>query len=121
MRTDELIDTLASDAASAASVSPQRRLALVGALGALAAEAIDNAVRHAFPTGHEGRVWVKLAADGDALILSVRDNGFGIPDPQPGHDGGRRLIDLLARRLGGRARMGSVLFGGGLVTAHCHR
>ncbi len=87
------------------------------ALGAVACEAVDNALTHAFPSGGDGRIWVRLVEERGRTLLTVRDSGLGIDDLAHGaHAGGARMIDLLAGRLGGYARLGSAPFGGGLVT-----
>ncbi|WP_296600661.1 ATP-binding protein [Phenylobacterium sp.] len=87
------------------------------ALGAVACEAVDNALNHAFPSGGEGRIWVRLVEERGRTLLTVRDSGLGIDDLAHGaHAGGARMIDLLAGSLGGYARLGSAPFGGGLVT-----
>ena len=46
----------------------------------------------------------------------VRDNGVGMPDSAGGPDSGRGLIEALARKLGGYARLGSATFGGAAVS-----
>lgn len=63
----------------------------------IAQEAITNAVRHAGAR----RVAVRFERDGDALRLSVQDDGHGIagwPSPRAGH--GLRNMQARARRLG---------------------
>lgn len=71
-------------------------------LGLIVNEAATNSVKHAF--GAEGgRISVKLASGvgyGEAR-LTVADNGRGIMNPRP--DGsGQRLIEALARQIGGK-------------------
>ncbi len=72
---------------------------------ALAAnEAATNACKHAFPDGRAGEIEVRLergAADG-ALVLSVRDDGVGLPAQAPREGGGLglELIRGLARKAG---------------------
>ena len=78
-------------------VSPERRLELTveGDPGQLRAEVatplavaltelLQNAVEHGFPDGwtsdRPGRVVVSLANDGSELVVTVRDNGAGLPD-----------------------------------------
>lgn len=92
---------------------PVRELA---PLGIIVCEAITNAVKHAFPMGREGSIWIRLAADGDRRRLTVRDSGLGISDLPGELTGGAWLIEALAHGLGGYARLGSAQFGGGLVT-----
>lgn len=85
-------------------------------MGAIVSEAISNAVRHAFPDGREGDVWVRLTEAEGRATLVVRDNGVGMPDPGSEPHPGRNLIERLARQLGGYARLGSANFGGAEVT-----
>jgi signal transduction histidine kinase len=46
-------------------------------LCAAAAAAVDNARRHA---GAQARVWVAVEDDGAEIVVTVRDDGVGIPD-----------------------------------------
>lgn len=92
---------------------PVRELAT---LGIIVSEAIANALKHAFPTGRNGSVWVRLALDGARWRLTVRDSGLGISDLTGEQRGGAWLIGALAQSLGGYARLGSAQFEGGLVT-----
>lgn len=85
-------------------------------VGMIVSEAISNALKHAFPPGLEGQVWVRLSEAEGRVTLTVRDNGIGMPDLPPDRIRGRGLIDALARQLGGYARLGSSPFGGALVS-----
>jgi PAS domain S-box-containing protein len=49
--------------------------------GLLANEIISNALKHAFPEGRKGTIFIRLTRDGEGLIvLSIRDDGIGLPD-----------------------------------------
>lgn len=75
-------------------------------LALLANEVLSNACKHAFPSGGEGRIIVRLRADGDRARFSVEDNGVGLPSDfaiRRESYLGIRIIDSLARQLGGRA------------------
>jgi two-component sensor histidine kinase len=49
--------------------------------GLVVNELISNALKHAFPRGQSGQVSVNLRKEsGDQVVLSVSDNGVGIPD-----------------------------------------
>lgn len=85
-------------------------------IGMVVSEAVSNAIEHAFPAGRDGRIWVRLAAEGERLRLTIRDDGIGMPDLTPERVSGRGLIDMVAEQLGGYARLGSAPFGGALVT-----
>ena len=78
-------------------------------------EAIANAMRHAYPLGSDGKVWVRLHGQG-RLTLSVRDMGRGVPHfedrPHPGID----AIKSCAHDLGGFARVDNRNYGGAEVT-----
>lgn len=66
-------------------------------LVAVVREAVTNVVRHAEAT----RVEVALTVDDDELVLSVTDDGVGLPDERgPGGNGLRNLAER-AERLGG--------------------
>ncbi len=88
----------------------------LAALGLIAAEAISNALRYAFPAGRDGHIWIRLVRDEGRIKITVRDDGIGMPDLPPDPQSGRGVIDALARHLGGYARLGSAPFGGALVT-----
>ncbi len=83
----------------------------------ITSEAIAYALQHAFPEGRHGHIWVKLAEKEGRLVLTVRDDGIGMPDDLPEEpSNGFGAIQALARQLGGYARIGSAPFGGGLVS-----
>lgn len=49
-------------------------------IGLIVNELVSNSLKHAFPAGRVGRVLVRLQrASGDLCILSVEDNGIGLP------------------------------------------
>ncbi len=85
-------------------------------LGMIVSEAISNALKHAFPAGRPGHVWIRLAEDDGRISLTVRDDGIGIADMTADRMSGRGLIEALAKQLHGYARLGSAPFGGGLVS-----
>lgn len=101
----------------AVNCDPSLRLpaSQLGSLGAIVGEAVGNALRHAFPAGRAGQVWVDLTQDHDRIDLRIRDNGPGIPDQDAEPNSGRGRIHALAHDLGGYARLGSLQFGGGEV------
>lgn len=88
-------------------------------IGMIVSEAISNALKYAFPDGREGHIWLRLARDDDRLVLTIRDNGVGMPDLPPNRLSGCGLIETLARQLGGYARIGSAPFGGAMVSVVC--
>jgi PAS domain S-box-containing protein len=48
-------------------------------MGLLVNELVSNSIKHAFPEGN-GNINVKLESNGDEYILTVSDNGIGLPD-----------------------------------------
>lgn len=69
---------------------PRVRASVVGATGKLeapvatslalvVAELVHNAIEHGFPDGREGTVEVALRRGGGELVLTVRDDGVGLP------------------------------------------
>jgi two-component sensor histidine kinase len=70
---------------------------------------ITNALKHAFPNGHSGKVLVQLqkASDG-GLRLVVKDNGVGVPkdiDLHTSESLGFQLLSTLAEQLDGQIEM----------------
>ena len=73
--------------------------------GLMLNELISNALKHAFPNGRSGQLWVELHQDSDRQVrLIVRDNGTGLP---PGFDIfetdslGMQLVGTLVDQLNG--------------------
>jgi len=85
-------------------------------IGMVVSEAIANALKHAFPAGRDGRIWVRLAQEAGRVKLTVRDDGVGMTDLPSERISGSGLIHALAGQLGGYARLGSAPFGGALVS-----
>ena len=67
----------------------------------IAGEAISNAFKHAFPHRRRGAVRVGLHNDGDEVVLSVEDNGVGLPEQRRLGSIGMRLMEGMARGLNG--------------------
>lgn len=97
---------------------PDLRLpeAVVENLSVVAHEAVDNALRHAFPNHIDGHVWIRLFYDRGRLTLTIRDDGIGMPDFSDYDRGGRARIVQAANALHAYARMGAAPFGGALVS-----
>jgi PAS domain S-box-containing protein len=73
--------------------------------GLILNELLSNALKHAFPDGRAGEVWVSLneSAPGQ-LLLVVEDDGVGRPDdlgPKPAKSLGLQLVQDLTRQLRG--------------------
>jgi two-component sensor histidine kinase len=73
--------------------------------GLILNELMSNCLKHAFPVGHSGTVYIGFHAEGeDKLCLVVRDDGVGVPaDVDLGRTSslGWRLIRALVEQLGG--------------------
>ena len=78
----------------------------------IAQEAVGNAQRH----GAAARVAIGLSRRGARLHFTVRDDGVGIPEPVPVHDGlGLRTMAYRAAMVGGNLRVRRGGLGGGTV------
>jgi two-component sensor histidine kinase len=71
-------------------------------------ELVSNCLKYAFPAGRAGVVTLRLARAGEDVLLSVRDDGVGLP----GHvelggakTFGLRLVAALVRQLRGTAEV----------------
>lgn len=91
-----------------------RDSALATQLYRIAQEAVANAVKHSQAT----RLELRLAESDDRLILTIRDNGRGIPDHSPGSGTGMGLLTMSrrARMMGGDISVENHPLGGTLVT-----
>lgn len=75
-------------------------------------EILSNTLKHAFPDGRPGRVFVHLSHRGEVLTLSVIDNGIGMPDgfdPLKSGNMGTRLLMGLAKQLDGSVEFRSLV------------
>lgn len=70
-------------------------------IGLLVNEMVVNAVRHAFGEGLSGNIDVTFSVEGETAKLVVADDGRGLTAAPRGF--GTRMIDILARQLGGKA------------------
>lgn len=70
-------------------------------IGLIVNEALTNALKYAFPGDRGGTVTVRLEARGARFLLSVSDNGVGLPDEPPTGSTGQWLMQAMARQLGG--------------------
>ena len=67
-------------------------------------ECVNNALEHAFADGAAGRVSVSLTRDGRRHVLTVADDGRGLPDgfdPKSGRSLGLKIVRTMATQLGG--------------------
>jgi two-component sensor histidine kinase len=78
-------------------------------LGLIVTELVINALKHAFPDGRGGNILVGYHAHGDDWILSVTDDGVGMPTgPVPAKAGlGTSIVEALAKQLGAKVSVKS--------------
>jgi len=72
--------------------------------GLILNELISNALKHAFPPGRRGYIWIEGGAREGRIQLSVRDDGVGIPaDLQSRRPKslGLEIVNILTRQLKG--------------------
>jgi two-component sensor histidine kinase len=79
--------------------------------GLLVNELVSNCLKHAFPDGRAGEIWVEVQPvdGGPAIRLRVADNGVGLPadfDLQRLHSLGLQLVSDLAGQLQGQLVIG---------------
>ncbi|MCI0497337.1 MAG: PAS domain S-box protein [Thermoplasmata archaeon] len=72
-------------------------------------ELLSNSLKHAFPSGRKGRIYVRMTQDGDGTFhLTVGDDGIGIPagfDVAAGGSLGMQLVRSLVGHLDGSLEM----------------
>lgn len=83
-------------------------------VGMIVAEAVTNSLRHAYG-GEAGRIDVRLVSCGAQIRLQVQDYGYGFAPGENARSSGLRLMEVLARQLGGELRVVSGLGLGVLV------
>jgi two-component sensor histidine kinase len=110
----ELCDLLREsvNADSSAAIEVQAQSVQVSAdqaipMALLVTEAVSNALKHAFPGGRPGKITVSLERRPTEALLTVADNGVGLPDGGSKADAnqaegiGLTLIEMLAKQIGG--------------------
>lgn len=84
-------------------------------LGLVAVELLTDALKHAFPGDRKGSITLGLAREGDLAILTVEDNGVGLPGgflPEKSAGLGMAIVATLAEQLDGRFEASSREGGG---------
>ncbi|HEY5383061.1 MAG TPA: histidine kinase dimerization/phosphoacceptor domain -containing protein [Candidatus Paceibacterota bacterium] len=70
-------------------------------LGLITAELVINSIKHAFPPGKAGNIFVRHEATKGGWVLSISDDGVGIKiDPSRKEGLGTTIVQSLARQLG---------------------
>jgi two-component sensor histidine kinase len=108
----EALDVMAGDPGRIAVVVDVETIdapvALAQPLALAVNELVVNALRHAFPGNRRGVVIVSVAHASDHLCISVADDGVGLPDGYAAGAGyGIKLVNMMARQLGGQLRIES--------------
>ena len=73
-------------------------------VGLIINELVSNAGKYAYPDRASGLIWVRVQTENEAIAISGRDEGFGLPpgfDPATSKRLGARLVTALAKQLGG--------------------
>ncbi len=74
-------------------------------VGLMLNELVSNSLKHAFPTGGPGTIFIDLEPRSkDDYTLSIRDNGVGVPadfDVDTSNSLGLRLVRILTKQIGG--------------------
>jgi two-component sensor histidine kinase len=79
-------------------------------LGLMVVELVVNSVKHAHPTGVVGRIEIRCRRDPHAVVVTVSDDGVGMPEdfsPSDSRHAGIRLIHSLAHQIGARVSFDS--------------
>jgi two-component system, sensor histidine kinase PdtaS len=76
-------------------------------LGLIINEAVTNSIKYAFPGNGNGIIAVSLTTAGQACVLTVADNGTGMPEhaARPAASLGMSLMEGLSRDLDGQFRI----------------
>ncbi len=72
-------------------------------LGLIINELITNAFKYAFEGREGGSIWVRIAEEGGQLLVSVKDDGIGMPADATQKGFGTRLINTFLRKLEAKA------------------
>src|SRR6516165_2989155 len=83
-------------------------------VGLIINELVSNAGKYAYPNRASGLIWVQVQSENEAIAISVRDEGVGLPpgfDPIASKRLGARLVNALSKQLGGELRRQPVLTG----------
>ena len=74
-------------------------------VGLIITELVSNAGKYAYPDGSGGSIWIQALpqADKQAILISVRDEGVGLPpgfNPDTSKRLGFRVVNALSKQLG---------------------
>src|SRR5262245_37939128 len=88
------------DAPEAIQIAADRAILV----GLIINELVSNAGKYAYPDRPGGSIWVRVQTENEAIAISVRDEGVGLPpgfDPAKSKRLGTRLVNGLSKQLGG--------------------
>ncbi len=72
-------------------------------IGLIVTELVINALKHAFPGNRSGLISVDFHSKGREWMLSVADDGIGMPSPDMATPGlGTGIVEALSKQLGGK-------------------
>ncbi|KAB7644820.1 PAS domain-containing sensor histidine kinase [Polymorphobacter fuscus] len=87
-------------------------------LALVVTELVTNAIKYAFPDGLAGRICLTLERNGDHVVLTVADDGIGLPDgfnPAARGSLGMKIVTALIRQVRGVLTIGAGADGRGAV------
>ena len=79
-------------------------------LALVVTELVTNAIKYAFPGERAGKVHLALERHADMIVLSVADDGVGLPDdfdPAGKKSLGMKIVTALVRQVRGKMTIGS--------------
>ena len=71
-------------------------------LALVISELFSNALRHAFPPGHGGEIFVGISRDDTEFRIEIADNGVGLAQPTTASGFGLTIVQLLCQQLKAR-------------------
>jgi two-component system, sensor histidine kinase PdtaS len=89
-------------------------------LGLIVTELVINALKHAFPGGRSGQIKIDYQSRGPNWVLSVADNGVGMPaEPSQAKPGlGTSIVEALARQLSAVVKVANARPGTAVSVTH---
>jgi len=92
-------------------------------LGLIVTELVINALKHAFPGHHGGKIVVTYKSDGENWTLSVTDNGVGMQGGAAGRKPGlgTSIVEALSKRLEAEVDVASANPGTAIYIGHVQR
>jgi two-component sensor histidine kinase len=89
-------------------------------LGLIVTELVINALKHAFPDNRQGGIVVKYDSEGPSWVLSVADDGVGMPKDSSKPGLGTSIVQALAKQLGATISVASDSTGTNVSVEHAH-